>query len=339
MAEYAMSVGHTHINIEGSRDQYCLSCEIHLSGQDYYIQTAILDDLFITVDGVTFEFFVESKQRNRRHGGVNYIVKGLSKTALLDAPYSEPLSGEYTGLASEIVASLAVGYTVNWDTVDWFIPANTLMPADQTPLQIIRAIASAVGAVIQTEHNGEMTIEPKYPVSVPGWATTAPDYTVSDAFDFFTTSEDYEHKPGYNRYLVGDELTSEDNLRIEEEALTRATKYIRVYEVPWVNGFYTEHTGSADIVIQDEGIENKLIEDEWVEIVAGSGSLSYPFYSLVSEVMKDTSLGSLTYSEDGTVTTDVAEQSLALVSYYTKCRKYLVTNYETEKLQIVVEED
>jgi len=341
MVEYAMSVGHTHINIEGSRDQYCLSCEVRLSGQDYYTQVKILDDLDITVEGITYLFFVEAKQRNRKHGAINYTIKGLSKTALLGAPYSEPLSGEYSGLASSIVNNLAPDYMINWNTVDWVIPPDTLLVTDQTPLEIIRNIVASVGAIIQTEPNGEITIEPAYPVAVPDWNTVTPAYVLSDAFDFLTTNENYEHKPGYNRYKIGDELTEESNLRIEEEPLTKTSKFIRVYQVPWQDNFIFDHTGGDWITYTDEGIENRVIQEEIVEFVNGVGTTAFPiyFHNVPLDDWLEADLGAITsFDEDGTLHSTIEGESLLKITYSTRCRLYYVTNYEDEQVQLTVDE-
>jgi len=326
-----------HINIEATRDQYCMSCEVHLAGQADYLRCRVLDDLTITVDSVVFTFFVESKQRNREHNTAEYVIKGLSKTALLDAPYAEPFTGDLSGMASAIVAGLAAGYTTNWDTVDWHIPADTFMPADQTPLAIIRTIAQAAGAIIQTEPDGTLTIEPAYPIAVYRWPTAAIDHHLSDALDFFTTGENYDHRPGYNRYLISDQLTSDDSLRLEEEAITSATKYIRAYQTPWADDFSLRHTGGDWVYLEPLGIEERLIEDEVVEFISGTGNTSYPIYARVAVEWLQTNLGTVTFAEDGTLESSVTGESLLKISYRTKCRKYLATDHEDEQVQLVAE--
>lgn len=326
-----------HVNIEASRDQYCMSCEVHLAGQADYVRCKVLDDLTITIDGEVFEFFVESKQRNRGHGTAEYTIRGLSKTALLDAPYADPITDDLSGMASQIVADLASGYTVNWNTVDWHIPVNTLMVADQAPLEIIRDVAAVAGAILQTEPDGSLTVEPMYPIAVNGWGTAAIDHYLSDALDFFTTGENYDHRPGYNRYLISDQLTSEDTLRLEEEAITSATKHIRAYQTPWVDDFILRHTGGSWVSLEPLEIEQPFIEDEIVEFVGGTGSTAYPIYARVAVQWLQTNLGTVTFAEDGTLQSSVVGESLLKISYRTKCRKYLATDHEDEQVQLVAE--
>lgn len=344
----SMSIGYSHINIEAGSDQYCMSCEVHLASQEHYIQINVLDDLTITIDGQDFEFFVESKQRRRGHGTAEYTVQGLSKTALLDAPYTEDIEEtELIGMASVIVESLASGYTVNWNTVDWHIPANTLLPSDQTPLSVIRDIVAAAGAIIQTEPNGEITIEPLWPIPIPDWPTNTPVYVLSDALDFFTTGENYEHKPGYNRYLIENEDTSDNTIRFEEETLSETTKHVRVYQVPWTGIFDITHTGCSWVILSDEGVEERIVEDEMVEFIDGVGTTQYPIYGLISYGPQQDSpiekqcapLGDpLEYEEDGTLTFSIVYERLLKISYLTKCKRYLVTDPKEEQVQIIAEE-
>lgn len=333
-----IDLGITHINIEATRDQYCMSCEVHLATQADYVQCKVLDDLTITIDSEVFEFFIEAKQRRRGHATAEYTINGFSKTALLDAPYADTVTEDLSGMASTIVAGLAPDYIINWQTVDWYIPANTLMPADQTPLQIIRQIAAAAGAIIQTEPNGTMTIEPAYPVAVPDWSIATVQHGLSDALDFFSTGETFDHRPGFNRYLISDQLTSDNTLRLEEEAITGNKKYIRAYQTPWQNDFDLRQTGGDWVSVEPLGIDERLVEDEIVEFVSGVGNTSYPIYERVSVEWLRADLGSIVFGEDGKLQSDIEGESLLRISYRTKCRKYLVTDAKTEPVQLVAEE-
>ena len=327
----------SHINIEGSQDQYCLSCELHLGTQSDFVQSNVLDDVVVTIGSDVFYFFVEAKKRRRGYATAEYIITGLSKTALLDAPYAHTISGELTGLASEIVSSLAVGYTVNWQTVDWFIPPQTLMPANQTPLQIIHDITEAAGAIIQTELDGVITIEPLYPVSVPDWEQSTVYYGMSDALDFFTVGENFEHRLGYNKYLISDQLTSKDTIKLEEEGITSSRKYVRVYQTPWKNDFTLRHTGGTWVILESLGIEERVITDEIVEFVSGTGTTQYPIYSRISIEWLQDNLGNITFGEDGILESDIKAESLLKISYKTKCRKYLAADTKIEPVQMVAE--
>lgn len=328
----------THINIEATRDQYCVSGEARLGSQADYATCFVRDDVTITIDGVPVNLFVESKSRKRGHGTAEYTISLLSKTALLDKPYADPISTELSGFASQIVASLASGYTVNWNTVDWYIPANTLLPSDQSPLEIIRQIAAAAGAVIQTELDGAITIEPAYPVRVPDWDTVTPAYSLTDAEDFFTTGEDFVHRDGYNVYNIGDQLSSGKTFTPESEDLDEYRKYVKAYKVPWNDDFTIRHTGDSWVTIETVGIETEVIE-ETVEFVGGAGATSKPICEINDQEWAKANLGTVTHAEDGAMTVAVAAESLLKISYTTKYKKFLVTDYKNESVQVVFDGD
>lgn len=326
-----------HLSIEASRDQYCLSCEIHCATLADYLACTVGGPLSITINDEPFLFFVESRSRDRGHGTAEYVVRGLSPTARLDAPYAEPVTGELTGLASAIIASLAPGVALSYRTVDWFIPPATLLVSDQTPLEIIRAIAHAAGAIVQTAPDGTLIIEPDYPVAVPAWESTAPEYALSDALDFFTVSEEFDHRDGFNRYLISDQLTSETTLRLEEETISETVKNIRGFRTPWVGDFSLRHTGGPWVTIEPLGVESQELS-EVVEFVAGSGRTQRPIYGVISLAWLQTGLGSVTHAEDGRLVAAVEAESLLAITYMTKCLRWKVTNPRNEQVQFVAEE-
>jgi len=326
-----------HVNIEGSQDQFCLSCEIHCGSQADYLACTVGSNLEVIVNAQTFNFFIESRDRNRGHGTAEYIIKGLSRSALLDAPYADTISGELTGMASAIVAGLAPDFVIHWHTVDWFIPANTLLPADQTPLAIIRDIAHAAGAIVQTELDGSITIEPLYRTAVNRWGTATVDHQLSDSLDFFSTSETFEHRPGYNRYQISDQLTSETTSRLDPEIISETVQEIRGYKTPWVDDLSLRHSGGDWVTIEAMGLET-IDKIEVVEFVAGEGRTQYPIYGIGELAWLQSNLGSVTHAEDGRLLAAVTGESLLSITYQTKCRKWRATNPRSEQVQFISDE-
>jgi hypothetical protein len=325
------------VQIVGTQDQYCLSCTIELATQEDFLICSPQATIDIVLNGTLYVFFVEGRQRNRSVGEASYTVTGLSKTALLDAPYADTVSDEQTGMASVIVTMLASGYTVDWRTIDWFIPPNTLLPADETPLSIIRTIAAAAGAIIQTSPAGVLIIQPKYPVKVPDWDVVIPVNTFSDVDDFFTASDQYEHRDGFNKFLISDQLSSQDTLRLETESISDTQQYIRGYKTPWDETYTLRHTGGTWVVLEYLGIE-ETEKIEVVEFVAGAGRTQYPIYDIIDLEWLQTNLGTVTHGEDGYLESVVEAESLLSITYKTKCRKWKATDPNIEKVQFVAEE-
>jgi hypothetical protein len=325
------------ISISGSLNEYCLSCDLELATQADYLACAVGVDLEVTINSETYRFFVEGRGRSREHGSTGYTIHGLSKTALLDAPYSGPVSVELTGMASTIAASLAPGYALQWDTVDWLIPANTLLPADKTPLEVLRELAHAAGAIIQTAPDGTLIVQANYIQAVPSWGTATPDYLLSDSLDFFTDSAEYEHRDGYNKFLISDQLTTNDTVRLEEETVTDTTKLIRGYKTPWEETFTLRHTSGDWVTIEPLGVET-IDKIEVIEFVAGTGRTQYPIYGITDMAWLQNNLGVVTHSEDGSLESSVPEESLLSITYQTKCLKWKAVNPQSEKVQFVAEE-
>jgi len=332
-----VAVDPTSVQIVGTQDQYCLSCTIELAKQEDFLICSPQATIDIVLNGTLYVFFVEGRQRNRSVGETSYTITGLSKTALLDAPYADTISDEQTGMASVIVAMLASGYTVDWRTVDWFIPPNTLLPANETPLSVIRTIAAAAGAIIQTSPAGVLIIQPKYPVKVPDWNVVIPANTFSDVDDFFTTSDQYEHRDGFNKFLISDQLSSQDTLRLETESISDTQQYIRGYKTPWDETYTLRHTGGTWVVLEYLGVE-EAEKIEVIEFVAGAGSTQYPIYDIIDLGWLQTNLGTVTHGEDGNLESVVEAESLLSITYKTKCRKWKATDPNIEKVQFVAEE-
>ena len=258
----------------------------------------------------------------------------MSPAALLGEPYSAPIEGELSGLASSLAATLAGSVPLSWQTVDWAIPPATWIASGETPLALLKQLAGAVGSVVQSRPDGGLVVLPAYPVSLPAWPTATPDLTLTEILDCFSTGATPDHRLGYNRYLLTDRMASSDSLRLEETGLTATTKEVRGYQVPWTGDFALIHTGGDWVQIEDLGIEERQ-ETETVEIVAGAGRVRYPLHSVVALEWQQTNLGSLTTGEDGAIQAAIDGQSLVRLTYTTRCRRWRVRDPRNEQLQLV----
>jgi len=87
-----------------------------------------------------------------------------------------------------------------------------------------------------------------------------------------------------------------------------------------------------------DGVKTSEIEDLAVEIVAGEGSVSKPFYGKVSSNYLQTDLGGIEITEGGQIKTDVNDNSLIRITYQTKYRQFTVTDARIEDVQFFPEE-
>lgn len=331
-------IGVTHLNIEAGLDGDVISCEIQVGTEDDYLRCplgATLTVSLATVDGEdAFVFVVIAPRITEAHGDTQYIIEAMSPGVLLGEPYAAPVEGELSGLASAIAVSLAGDVPLAWNTVDWEIPPATWIAAGETLLALLKTLAAAVGAVVQSLPDGSLTIEPEYPLSVDRWATATPGLTLVENLDCFTTGSTPELKSGYNKFLIGDQLSSADTLRLEEEAVSKRVKLARGYQTPWAGDFDLTHTGGDWVTIEPLGVEERQIT-ETVEIVAGAGRVQYPIYSRDAVAWEQVNLGSVAVSEDGSLTTSVDKESLLTLTYTTRCKLWRVTDAQNEQLQLV----
>ncbi len=331
-----------HITEENDRGQYDLSCELHLRRLSEYIACKDGEEILITVDGETSIYFVESRRKARSNrADTNYIITGLSPTARLDAPYSLPLLKTFEAAkAARIVADLAapLGITVNWNIVDWFIPADTLFANNETPYQIIYKIKEAAGATLQSEPDGSLTVEPAYPVSIPTWKTVTPDLHLSDAQHFFDADEQSDKRNGFNQFYISDQFASTGSLQPEEFQISDTEKQIRCYQVPWDDQANVDLTTSGGdwVSIEPMGIRAE-IKTETVEFVSGSANTSRPIFDLLSLNWLQTQLGAVTFSENGKLSAEIKGESLLQITYQTKYHLWLARDAKIEQVQFVVE--
>ena len=330
----------SHVNIEGDLDQDVLSCEIHPETEAEYLRCALGAELQVSVTSAeastVFQFVITAPRIDEQFGQTRYVVEAMSPAVLLGEPWAVPIAGERSGLASAIATDLAAPLTMDWQTVDWAIPGATLIASQQTPLVLLKQIAAAVGAVVQSQPDGSLRVLPEYPMAVPTWATATPDYSLTETLDLFTTASTPDIRSGHNKFLVGDQMSSADTLRLEEEALTNTTKLVRGYQTPWTGAFSLRHTGGTWVQVEDLGIETRQ-ETETVEIVAGSGRTRYPIVSRDAVTWGQVNLGSVTVAEDGTLSAGVAGESLLTITYTTRCRKWRVRDPNNEQLQLVAD--
>lgn len=333
----------SHLNIEADLDQDVLTCEIHPETEAEYLLCPEGTPLRVTLTSVAgvevFVFLVTSTRIDEEHGGCRYIVEAMSPAVLLGPPYSEPMDGELSGVASALAESLLAGQFAHpflWQTVDWAIPTATWIASGDTPLSLLKTLAGAVGAVVQSAPDGGLVIMPEYPVPVSQWKSATPDLVLTETLDCFTVGSTPDHRNGYNRYLVGDQMSAADGLRLEEVAISATVKEVRGYQTPWAGNTTLTHTGGDWVQIEDNGISERQV-DEVVEIVQGSGRTQYPIYGRESVTWLQTNLGTVTYSEDGSVRTAVEGQSLLALTYTTRCRLWLVRDHKNEPLQLVAE--
>jgi len=150
-------------------------------------QAGVPIEIEIKINGWTWTGIVEEWTRSQQWPGTTVRVSGRSTTALLDEPYAPRrayIESELRSAAQLVDHELdATGFTADYDTVDWTVPADTWHYDSATPASAVRAVAEASGATARAHPwKHEVVIRPRWPVSPWEWATTAADKSVLDDY-------------------------------------------------------------------------------------------------------------------------------------------------------------
>jgi hypothetical protein len=323
-----------HINCETSADQYPITGELHFAELGVWLGIALGDAVVITVAGQEIHLIVESKRRSRRHGQAVYMVECASAAVLMDEPHALPLLTRYDAvLASTLAQQLATPYglTVDWQIVDDQV--YDLYANNESPLAVLRKMAGEWGGVLQCQPDGVLQVRKRYPVSPPSptgrdhrpagdtWNTVAAAATLTDLDNFWSAEESVERRPGWNKYLVGNQDAATAGQRLEEETISATRKKIRAYITPWAEaGLYSLATSRTGVQLQQLAVPaaDYVIADEVVEMVNGFGRASKPVFAVSEYTWLDTQLGAVTFAEDGGITAEVAGNSLLQLTYSTR---------------------
>lgn len=326
------------INIERDIDLYYIDAALMIAGQDHWVRYEYGADLTITINGHQYVLVVVTPKRDRKHGGGSYMVDARSPACRLGPGFADTVTGELTGMASAIAASLAPGFSISWEIHDEYYGPGKFIAAGEYPIDLIRKMASASKAVVQSSPDGSLRVIYRRQVHVDQRAAAPVDYTLSDANDFFTAGETPVRRPGYNKYTVSNQNASNASLRMESTDISVTEKEIRGYQVPWTGEFGLIHTGGSWVSITPKPIEERSVT-ETIEIVTGKGRVAYPIYDYSSLVWQQVNLGTITISEDGTIESETAADSLLEITYKTRCRLWIVHDSRIEDLQLVSETD
>lgn len=305
---------------------------------EYNLCTAYETEVVINVDGTEYNFIVDGYPTDARAVGETvYVVPLASPSILLAAPHSS-VDGSLYGLASEIVATLAAGCAVDWQLVDWVIPAGLLAGDGLPAMDIIKKIVTAAGGVVQTAPDGTIVCRPEYPVSVPQWDTVDPDYTLTDQDDFFSVVPSAGLRDGYNVFYLSNQQLAGDGVSMDIESISATENELRVYLLPWDESASVtmHHSGGSWVSMVYGGVAVDEITDQ-VEIVGGSGKTTKLSSGYVSHQYTYTDLGAIEIAEDGTVTTETAGNSLVQLTYSNRYHKYSAFDYNIEDVQFYPE--
>lgn len=198
----------------------------------------------ITINGYIWTALVEGYSRTRAidndgRPAFGAQVTGRSRTALLAAPYA-PARTKVSALAlnaAQLVdEELAdTGFTAEYNTVDWLVPAGAWYYDGLAPLEAITRVAEAIGAVVQSDPETlSLRVRPRYPASPWDWLDTEPDHELQD--DVVTAdSLQVRSAPVYDAVVVTGEIAGKGVTATVRRTGEAGTLYAQQASSPLIN--------------------------------------------------------------------------------------------------------
>ncbi len=281
-----VSLSYDKVSVTTAEGEYVWSCDVSLTDPAHYLLVERGDQITVTLEGVPYLFVVESKSLSRDEiTDVGMALRGRSPAITFLGEEASRITYTETAprMASDLVEYLA-GVPVDWRIYDWLIPAYRFSTKDQLPIEAIRQITAAIGAVIESNPDGSLYVRYLFPVSVPDLPTTTPDFTLTDIDDNLSATEGVALREVYNKYRIRDSAPAvEDWFEWEGDEGSLDTGTLHAYPYPWRGNVATQCTDTSGAVTYVyQGILRRE-EEETVEVVDGKASLRYPAVAVISE--------------------------------------------------------
>ncbi|HCT26865.1 MAG TPA: hypothetical protein DIW85_11700 [Stenotrophomonas sp.] len=204
----------TRISLSASRGSWGWTFDVELAGP---AQLSLLKptaagprQFEVVLNGYVWTGIIESFQQQREFAGGGVTLSGRSRTALLAAPYAPArvkATTEDRSMAQLVAEEVSdTGFTTDYDTVDWNVPAGAWFYDASTPLDAISTLAEASGGVVQSDPADlSLRVRAAYPVSPWLWRDTQPDHVLQEDV-VLTESLQMRSAPLYDAVVVTGEL-------------------------------------------------------------------------------------------------------------------------------------
>ncbi|MBF9267008.1 hypothetical protein [Paracidovorax cattleyae] len=168
-------------------------------------------EIEVQINGLPFRLRIERLVEDRRFlPQLRWSVSGKGKAMPLGAPYAPARSFFNTTartaqqLAADAltVNGVGIGWAVDWQIVDWQVPAGA-WSLQGTAIDAINDIAAAAGGYVQPHPTDAVfRVLPRYPAPSWTWSGVVPDFEIPGAAAEVVGIE-YVDRPGYNRVFLG----------------------------------------------------------------------------------------------------------------------------------------
>jgi hypothetical protein len=335
---------------------------------------------YVSLDGEVYSFIVDSRSLDRHEiAAPKTTVRGVSVTAMLTGARSKQIIGVTFDLplpASEIARQLIYDPKLNkgyippvdyfsWEILDWGLPPFRFGVENQYPLDSVKLLAEAVGAVVESTPDGKVRVRYKHPTAVPDYMTAdhLPDHTFVDVVDILSIQEKHlPNKKTNSIYIktfqdIGvadtieyfDAMTCGGDIGLNYAGKDSAGGFVRVFPAIWRDTVEL-FTTNDNVELEYVGIEEDWQPWNWsfpdygwetVEIKYSQGDTRYPINKVLGYGYMSQPAGNIiTQDYSKTFYTDSLDIRFSLIklSYTTKCHKWKLRAPAGTHLQLLVKD-
>lgn len=297
----------------------------------------ITDGFLLTLGLETFAFVIDGKALSRQENAEqHYQITAVSPLALLDAQFSGTTRFyQAEALSARMAVEQLIG-PVDWQLLDWTIPAGRLLLDGVTPLAGARTIFAAIGGVVESHPDGSAICRRRHPVSVPDYAAATVAHSLFDS-EVISSRAQIAPAKGFDRVTIANEesggSSTSDRIEFVVDPEDSHQGVLRAY-LAISRPVILTHTGHPDTVIIELGPTVRT-ETETVEFIDGRASSKYPVTTITSALWQHSDLGNVTANQQ-TLSVDNTGYSLPKLTYTTTSLNWQVSLINDEEVQFVL---
>lgn len=264
-----------NLTIDDGSFTFSWSASLHSSARAHLGRTAPGEriDVECAVNGVLLRLVIEKIGRDRSFPEDRISVSGRGRAAELadvDLSFSNPADRTAQQLMLDVltVNGASLGWSLDWQITDWFIPANR-WAFRGSYIGALQDIASAAGAYLQPHPTAKiLRVLPRYPHAPWDWATLLPVDIELPIEATTVVGFEEEIRPDYNRVFVGGVQapgifgpvtrggTAGDKVAqpIVHPLITAAEAHIQRGRAELSNTWVKEHVSVRALVLPETGI-------------------------------------------------------------------------------------
>jgi len=304
------------------------------------------EDVQLDIYGETYNMIVQSKSLDRNSpAGASAQLELLGVAARFDVPIASPINQTFGVIGANAAVDQILGTTVQWDIVDWVIPANRLAGDNASPVELASKIVEAAGGRLEANPDGTIRVRHLYPVSLVDYSTATPAHVYTENDSILAVAEGIRNQEIVNRIRIRDTSDSafRDRIVFEADDDSGLRGDLFVYPSPY-RSIVLEHTGPTNIILNPQVPFDILqVKTEIIEIREGTGSVQFGIAQITNIDWMEVNLGGLSFEPDSTTvtatsigTTPLTTHSLVEVTYTTRAKHWRTESLTPIQVQYLV---